>query len=437
MRNKKIKNLLLIGQCTLHWGRMEYGNIGNYYILEPLIRGLHEAFPDFNIRTTFQLSEEFCKREGVECLPLDYYYGWTERDLEAAKNELMQVEDCLRNNKPALGISPYVDEVIKSDVVIDFSGDIWGDNANFLGKDRFEVGLIKDRIAQFLNKPTAMIAGSPGPFDDTDCKDLAKETYGSFNLVTNREDLSKPLLEKDGFDVSQTYDCACPAFLFLPTHDQKSSEIKSRLKKMSSGKPLVGLVVCGWNFAIGPFDKWPREDVEFEPFLQIVESLSSAGAFVVCMSHSNGFDTPPQPFRLKQGRDFPIAQRIFQLSQEQFGPESLYLLEDVLLPGQIKSVIGSLDFLVSGRVHAAVAGLSQCIPTAIIDYGHEPKAHKLRGFARVVDMEDCVVDPDNQPAKRVNELFVNRAGIASQLTSHLPQAQQMARRNFHLLKALI
>jgi colanic acid/amylovoran biosynthesis protein len=416
---------------------MEFGNIGNYYILEPLIRGLREAFPDLNIRTTFQLSHEFSIREGVECLPMEYYYGWTGSDLENAKRELMQVEECLRNHKPATGVSPYVDEVIKSDIVIDFSGDIWGDNATFLGKDRFEVGLIKDRIAQILNKPTAMIAGSPGPFNDTDCRELAKETYRSFNLVTNREDLSKPLLEKDGFDVSKTYDCACPAFLFSPTHDQKSSEIKSRLKKISLGKPLVGLVVCGWNFAIGPFDKWPREDFEFEPFIQIFENLLNAGAFVVCMSHSNGFDTPPQPFRLKQGRDFPIAQKIYQLAQERFGSSSLYLLEDVLLPGQIKSVIGSLDFLVSGRVHAAVAGLSQGIPTAIIDYGHEPKAHKLRGFARAVKMEDCVLDPLNKPAKRVEELFANRACIASQLASNLPETREMAKRNFNLINNLI
>ena len=25
-------NILVIGQGTLHWGRLEFGNIGNYYI---------------------------------------------------------------------------------------------------------------------------------------------------------------------------------------------------------------------------------------------------------------------------------------------------------------------------------------------------------------------------------------------------------------------
>lgn len=43
-------NILLIGQCSLHWGRMEFGNIGNYYIIEPFIRELHQTFPAAKIK---------------------------------------------------------------------------------------------------------------------------------------------------------------------------------------------------------------------------------------------------------------------------------------------------------------------------------------------------------------------------------------------------
>lgn len=59
--------------------------------------------------------------------------------------------------------TPFVSEVKKADLVIDFSGDIWGDNADFLGKDRFLTGCYKDLTAQTL-RPTVMLAGSPGPF---------------------------------------------------------------------------------------------------------------------------------------------------------------------------------------------------------------------------------------------------------------------------------
>ena len=50
--------ILLIGQCTLHWGRMEFGNLGNYYIMEPFVRNLHRVFPDAEICTTFQMLQK-------------------------------------------------------------------------------------------------------------------------------------------------------------------------------------------------------------------------------------------------------------------------------------------------------------------------------------------------------------------------------------------
>ena len=47
--------ILVIGQGTLHWGRLEFGNIGNYYIIEPFFRELHRVFPNATIKTTFQM----------------------------------------------------------------------------------------------------------------------------------------------------------------------------------------------------------------------------------------------------------------------------------------------------------------------------------------------------------------------------------------------
>ncbi len=252
---------------------------------------------------------------------------------------------------------------------------------------------MKDRVAQLLGKPTAMIAGSPGPFSNAQTTELARRTYEGFFLVTNREDLSKRLLLEKGFDTSKTFSCACPAFLFEPTMDHKTQTLLQEMRIFAGKRPLVGFVICGWNFGMGPFDRWPREKAEFAPFVEIVSRLIKNGAAVACISHANGFDVPPAPFRLKHGRDFPIAEAIYSACRDTIHQNSVFLCREVLTPGQTKAMISGLDFLASGRVHAAVAGLSQCIPTAIIDYGHEPRAHKLRGFARVAGMEDCVVDP--------------------------------------------
>src|SRR5690606_32986551 len=102
--------------------------------------------------------------------------------------------------------TPYIDEVQKADLVIDFSGDIWGDNADFLGEDRFYVGLCKDRVAQLFGKKTVMIAGSPGPFSADKNLGFAKEVFSHFDLVTNRESISRGILSSYGFDLANLYD---------------------------------------------------------------------------------------------------------------------------------------------------------------------------------------------------------------------------------------
>ena len=65
------KKILVTGLCTLHWGRLQYGNVGNYYIMEPMFRLLHERFPEHEIATTFQMDDRFVKQEKVTVLPME------------------------------------------------------------------------------------------------------------------------------------------------------------------------------------------------------------------------------------------------------------------------------------------------------------------------------------------------------------------------------
>ena len=116
-------NILIIGQCTLHWGRMEFGNIGNYYIIEPFIRELYKVFPNSSIKTTMQMSERFCKDESVSVVPMELYYSWKENEIKLAKHELAIALN-YNETSEMLETTPFIDEVMKADLVIDFSGDI-------------------------------------------------------------------------------------------------------------------------------------------------------------------------------------------------------------------------------------------------------------------------------------------------------------------------
>lgn len=427
--------ILLIGQCTLHWGRMEFGNIGNFYIIEPFVRQLHQVFKNCKIKTTFQMSERFCESENIEVLPMELYYSWSKNDLEIALQELASASLFSKTDFLPLK-SPYIKEVLNADLIIDFSGDIWGDNADFLGKNRFLVGLIKNRVAQLLNKKTVMIAGSPGPFNNQEILPFAKEVYKNFDLVTNRESLSIKLLKEKGFKISKTHSYSCPAFLFEPSNFEN---IKHKIELPNNGKPLVGFIVCGWNFKNGPFDKWPREKEEFIEFIETIEYLSEKLKFnVMLLSHSNGFPIPPKKFELQHGRDFIVMENIYKIVNERKIAKNVYLINEVLDAWETKAVISKFQFLISGRIHGAVAGLSQLVPTIIIDYGHEPKAHKLKGFALEAGVEKFVADPNikGDIKGKIDTLINSMDKCKEELAINIPKAKEKAIQNFKILQRL-
>ena len=431
-------NILIIGQCTLHWGRMEFGNIGNYYIIEPFIRELYKVYPDANIKTTMQMSNRFQVDEKIECISMDLYYGWNDKDLDTALEELASVEIYSKT-----GIlpkeTPYIKEVLNSDLVIDFSGDIWGDNADFLGDNRFLIGLIKDRIPQLLGKKTVMLAGSPGPFNNQKIKEFAKEVYENFDLVTNREPISIRLMEKDGFNISKTKSLACPAFMFEPAKDEK---IKSLIEKegLNSSKLKVGFILCGWNFTDGPFDKETREDSEFVQFAEAIEYMSEELKLeVYLMSHSNGFPIPPKEFKLIHGRDYSIIKQLEKVIEDRKIAKNVHCLNEVYDSWETKAILGHFDMLVSGRVHGAVGGLSQYVPTVIIDYGHEPKAHKIMGFAKVAEVEEYVANPNLKEdiINKIKKCWDNHVEYRQYLEKKVPKILINVEKNFSLLKKLI
>lgn len=431
--------ILVIGQCTLHWGRMEYGNIGNYYIVEPFVRELHRVFPNSEIRTTLQMSQEFCQRENVTLLPIEYYYSWNKGDFETALVEL-SIAELYHKTGYLVKATPYINEVMVSDIVIDFSGDIWGDNADFLGENRFLIGLCKDRVAQLLGKPTVMLAGSPGPFKYQKTKNFAKEVFNNFSIVTNREPISTRLIEEEGFDISKVVNLACPAFLFEPAKPEKIKTVFAGGRLNGKGNPIIGFIVCGWNFTEGPFDKNSRRDNEYIQFAEAVEFISeNLGATIVLMSHSNGFNLPPAKFDLIHGRDYPIIKQLQKVLDERGIARNVVSLDEIYDPWTTKAIIGNFDMLVSGRVHGAVAGLSQYVPTVIIDYGHEPKAHKIRGFAETVGVVEYVADPSSSEdlITKIQLCWNNRYKYREHLLKQIPEVKVKAKQNFELLQNLI
>ena len=420
--------ILLIGQTTLHWGRMEFGNIGNYYIIEPFIRELHKVFPEAEIRTTLQMSDRFNREENITKLPIELYYSWDdEKFLDKALKELA-IADIFSKTSQLVEETMYINEVLYSDLVIDFSGDIWGDNADFVGKDRFLIGLIKDRIAQLLNKKTVMLTGSPGPFKNQNIKEFAKLVYESFDLVTNREPISTKYLFNEGFKMDKTFTLPCPSFLF---DNKKKKHIDTKIHRNDNKK--IGFILCGWNFIEGPFNKSHRENEEFDIFAKSIEYISEELRIdVYLMSHSNGFPIPPKEFKLQHGRDYLLIEQLYKYLKKRGNGKRVHLVSGVFDSWDTKTILGKFDMVISGRVHGAIASLSQCVPTVMIDYGHEPKAHKIKGFAQLLGIQDYVADPSNSTdlIDKIYSCWNKRKLYKDYLRKIVPKIKKEAKQNF-------
>lgn len=429
--------ILVTGLCTLHWGRLEFGNIGNYYIIEPLFRELHRVFPLAEISTTFQMTEEFQKRENVHVLPMTLYYAWQETDLVNAMDELASVRD----GHPAQ--TEYIRAVRDCDLLLNVSGDMWGDNAEHVGPGRFLVDLCKMRTAQLLGVKTVLFGVTPGPFSDASTVDFAKEVFSHFDLVINREPTSSANLKEWGFDVSKTKDFACPAFLYTPRlSEAEDRELEALVGSLKTEQPFIGFTIGGFNMPVGPYDMWPRPDAQYTVFARVIEHIvNERNGKVVLISHTNGFCLPPH-FQLINGRDFPILKQLREVLTKRkriADMGNVVLLDTPRLPAMTKAIIGKFDFMITGRVHASVAAVSQCVPAVFLTYEQSfIPSTKMSGFSSLCNLESMVCAPSDFPGiiKRVDRCMDNREQIVSQLKTRIREVKQLASLAFDELETL-
>ncbi len=433
--------ILIIGLTSSGFGGMEFHNLGNYIIMEPLVDELQKTFPSCEIRTSIQMSDEYCTKWNIVSLKDKRFYTYGLKTglitaLDIVKLSIWKVFSFTGINlKPLLKSSVLLKEIYDADLIIDFSGDIYGDNAGWTNYLESNAELI---FARILKKKIAMIIGSPGPFKSTWRQVLAKSNLMNIDLLTNREVKSTEFLEYIGIKGSHVYSTACPSVLFKKEEDGSMLPIfeKESLNKKRK-RPLIGLILCGWNMPKAPYNKWPREDWEYESFIELIKYLANEKGVDVCvMSHQNGTD---KQRNLTKQNDHKIIERLFELLGSDYDKEKIFTLKGLYTASQSKAIISKFDVVVSGRIHGAVQGMSQYIPTAIIDYGHEPKAHKLKGFAEVYDVIENVVDPldINQMKSVVSKLIEEKDYYREKLESSVPLVKEMALKNFTLLKELV
>ena len=103
----------------------------------------------------------------------------------------------------------------------------------------------------------------------------------------------------------------------------------------------------------------------------------------------------------------------------------LHLLEGSFDQHEIKYLIGRCDFVLGSRMHACIAALSQDVPAIGLAY-----SKKFSGVLRSIGIGNLVVDLrvcDSARALRlINEAYLGRKSIRTDLAVHMPRIRRMA-----------
>lgn len=436
--------ILVTGLTTLHWGRMEFGNAGNYYISAPFFHEIYRVFPEAEITTTLQFSDEFVRANKLNTLPMESYYGWRDddADLDAALKEYA-IASIYNETGKLTDETTYIAEVCKSDLVLFWHGDMWGDNADANGKDRFFVDILKLRTAQLLGKKTVMMASSPGPVTKPKTLKLAKIAYNQLDAAINRESLSKKILNDEGFDVSKTYNYVCPAFLYSKNYYTESVDVDELYAAaaipQSSERKNIGVIPATYSVSGSSFDQWTWNDKDFESFVKLIEYIiNKKKDNVILMPHAYGFEFTPK-FKRIHWRDYKMICQIYDILKRRgnINMDRLFRLDMILYPWESHAFLGGLDMLVSGRVHGSVGALSQCVPTMAISYKNGPLAHKMYAFFENVDMDKYVVPSDiSNFTILFDKIYSKIPEIRQKLTEKVPEARARAQAGFDALKKI-
>lgn len=427
--------IFITGSCSPGFGNWEH-QLGNAAILIGLSETIHKHLPDAIITTKYQLSKEFCQTYGMRSLPVEPVgRAKVRRTLSTLYNLFSSsvwrfFHEVFRVDINFLHSTKLLDAYYRSDIIIDLSGDTYGDNIPFKNFAKHSLDLI---AAQLLRKPIVSLANSPGPFSGGIKKRIAKFVFNNVSLITTREPVSADLLRNLGIK-TPIITTACPAFLLKPAPDSRAREIMQLEGIDNSSRPIIGITLAGYNLYSKQTWDVPQALGDLALYVPTVRFLlEELAAQVVFVPHV--YRTNPWTGQLIQGPDYVILKTLSQMVCEDSRTQKLRMVEGTYSPAEVKGLIGKLDLYVSGRLHAGVAALSQHVPTVLLSYGH-----KHTGFAKLLGQERCVWQPSMGPDGLLNiakQVWEDRESIVAELHKRVPFVKELAELNVKILKDIL
>lgn len=284
--------------------------------------------------------------------------------------------------------------ILSSDIFISGGGGLFQDSTGRFSPVYYLSLLL---AAILFGKKTVVFGQGFGPLKRAINRALARYVLDRTDLVTVRDFLSKKALRSEGITSPAVLACADPALLL---EKEPFSEILNNEEISEFERPTVG--VCLRAFRNMPEDLTPR----------IAEALD---AFI----DKNGSDLLFIPFKAPD--DTQLSVSVLSLMKNKGR-----VIEGDYSPGQILSLIGSLDMVIGMRLHSLVFASASEVPALGISY--DPK---VRAFCD--DSGYPCLDPDFSPGalcEQAENIWKKRDAIRREVSEKLKLLKYKAALNF-------
>lgn len=235
----------------------------------------------------------------------------------------------------------------QADVVLSTGGDIFSSTYGDL-----ETHLAPLRVAASFGKPIVLIGHSVGPFESHSEYGAFVKTMKHVQLITVRESLSLKYLETMKLKSARIELTADPAFCLEP--DMGSVERMFKIYSVPKGKILVGVAP---SQGIAYYSRASYQS-HFNALRKLVVFLTEKlGCHVILIPHVHE--------TIVENDDRVLCELLYR----SLGfPENVTVLSLTHSAEEIRALVSGLDFMIAERMHAAIASLSQNVPTFVISY---------------------------------------------------------------------
>jgi len=309
-----------------------------------------------------------------------------------------------------------------------------GADVILVAHDNFAVGphlapqiLAKVVMARAAGKKCVLCGGSFGPFEPGVHEALAKLVLHGCDAVVLREPSSYRYCQQLIGKSSKPRLGADPAFLMNPVKARDLSP--AGLSAMQWARGAVGFAVSAGSlvdasaFSTTGQELAPRErrQLHVEAMIDVVDRVATTiDRRVVLVAHS-----------LARGDD--DLEVAVEIARNVTRHVDVMVLDPTLSAPETKTVLGALDLLVSERVHAAIAAVSQHVPVLVLtrpgDYRAFGIFSEMLGLpAALYDVSDLAAD---KLAEHVLTCWAGRAAVREALSRAVPavvaQAEEVGR----------